>query len=220
MAKKRETLSAPAIATAIAKKPTFAEIARANAPEEGPWTMVQPKTRKSLTQDLALKKVIEPAERRIIFTRNTLSTGKINLSDLLLAINLAIKEIGLPDHIRFLRISYTATGAISALLGDKATAEMLCPLYNDTLINTARKFDSAVIGVQKAEQWYKLRIHRVSLERYLATGLNLVKQEIEATQNFTLPLTPFWLRREEIIREKYNQKMINFSIIIITVRNK
>ena len=112
--------------------------------------------------------------------------------------------MGLPDHIRLLRISYTTTGSISALLGEKAIVEMLCPAYNNTLINIARKFDLAIIGVQKVEQWYKLRVHKVSLERYLATGLKLARQEIEATENFTLPINPFWLGREETIQERYN----------------
>jgi hypothetical protein len=212
--KRKEITTAPT-------KPTFADIAKANTPKEAPWTTIQSKAKaKSLAQELAPKKATELSERRVIFLRDTFSTGKTDLSDLILAINLAIKKTGLPEHIRFLRMSYTTTGSISGLLGERATAAMLCPTYNDTLINIARKFDPAIIGVQQAEQWYKLRVHKVSLKRYLATGLKLAQQEIESTQSFTLPLSPFWLGRKETILERYSQKSINYSTIVITVRNK
>ena len=55
--------------------------------------------------------------------------------------------VGLPEYIRFLKLSYTATGAISGLLNDKAIAIMLIPAYNDALISTVRKFDPDVIGI-------------------------------------------------------------------------
>ena len=35
-----------------------------------------------------------------------------------------------------------------------------------------------------------------------------------------MPLTPQWLANKEVIKERYNNREINFSTIIITVRNK
>ena len=173
--KKGEPALPPTVAIPIAK-PTFADMARAKTADEETWIKVQHRTKaRPLVQQLAPKKATEPSERRVIFTRDTFLSGQADMSDLLLAINLAIKKAGLPDHVRFFRMSYTTTGAISGLLGDRATAGMLCPAYNTLLINTARALDPAIIGVQKAEQWHKLRIHKVSLKRYLAGGLKLAR---------------------------------------------
>ena len=110
---------------------------------------------------------------------------------MLLAINLAIKKIGLPEHIRLLKLTYTAIGSISGLLGEKALALMLIPAFNDSLIKTAREHNTAIIGINQAEQWYRLRVHRVLLSRYLAPGgLKVAKQEIESTQDLSLPFNP------------------------------
>ena len=71
---------------------------------------------------------------------------------MLLAINLAIKKKGLPEHIRFLKLIYTAIGSISGLLGKKASALIFIPSFNDALIRIAREYNIAIIGVNQAEQ--------------------------------------------------------------------
>jgi hypothetical protein len=97
----------------------------------------------------------------------------------------------LPEHIRLLKLTYTTIGSISGLLGEKALATMLIPAFNNALIKIAREYDTAIIGVNQAEQWYRLRIHRILLSRYLVPeGLKVAKQEIEATQNLSLPFNP------------------------------
>ena len=99
---------------------------------------------------------------------------------MLLAINLAIKKKGLLEHIRFLKLTYTAIGSISDFLREKVSASMLVPSFNDALIRIAREYDTAIIGVNQAEQWYRLKVHGVLLSRYLSLeGLKLAKQEIE-----------------------------------------
>ena len=70
---------------------------------------------------------------------------------MLLAINVAIKKIGLPEHIWFLKLIYTTTGSISGLLGEKALALMLVPSFSDALIKIARDYNAAIIGVNQAE---------------------------------------------------------------------
>jgi hypothetical protein len=57
------------------------------------------KKQKSLPRKLASKRGLNPINKRILFTR--LKTGKksVILSDLLLAINLASKKIGLLEYI-------------------------------------------------------------------------------------------------------------------------
>jgi hypothetical protein len=60
---------------------------------------------------------------------------------------LAIKKKGLPEHIRFLKLIYTAIGSISGLLGEKASASMLVSSFNDALIRIVREYNTAIIGV-------------------------------------------------------------------------
>jgi hypothetical protein len=216
-------LSAEISTTATQK--TFAEVLRSAPTQEAeiqktPWITIQRKA-KPLAQDLAPKKATEPSQRRLVFQRLKDAPQNASLPDMLLAINLAIKAMGLPEHIRLLKLSYTATGSISGLLREKALASMLLPDFSDHLIRAAREHDAAVIGVSQAEQWYRLRVHRVLLSRYLVPqGLRVAKQEIEATQGLSLPLNPQWLGNRGAIKKRYENLEIHFSIIVITVRNK
>ena len=99
------------------------------------------KKEKPLTQNLTPKKAIKPSQRRIIFQKEKDATEDVNLQDLLLTINLVIKEMGLPEHIRFLRLSYTVNGAISGLLSEKAIISMLIPTFSETLIKVVKQYD-------------------------------------------------------------------------------
>jgi hypothetical protein len=83
------------------------------------------KKQKNLPRELASKRGLDPIDRRILFTR--LKTGKksVILPDLLLAINLASKKIGLPEHIKLIKLWFTPLEVISELLKEKATGEML-----------------------------------------------------------------------------------------------
>ena len=59
--------------------------------------------RKSLNKDLRPKKGLNPVNRRILFLREK-PIKSINISDLLLAINLAIIKCGLLKYIRLLKL--------------------------------------------------------------------------------------------------------------------
>ena len=74
------------------------------------------KKQKSLPRELTPKRGLDSVDRRILLTR--LETGKksVMLPDLLLAINLASKKIGLPEYIRLIKLWFTPLGAISELL--------------------------------------------------------------------------------------------------------
>jgi hypothetical protein len=54
-----------------------------------------------------------------------LNLNIIKILDLLLAINTAIKDQGLSEHIRLLRLWKTPTGAISRILKERASVNML-----------------------------------------------------------------------------------------------
>jgi hypothetical protein len=83
------------------------------------------KKQKSLPRELAFKRGLDPINKRILFTR--LKTGKklVILPDLLLAINLASKKIGLPEYIRLIKLWFTPLKAITGLLKEGVTEEML-----------------------------------------------------------------------------------------------
>ena len=59
--------------------------------------------------------------------------------------------MGLPEHIRFLKLIYTTTGSISGLLGEKALVSMLIPSFSDALIKIARDYNAAIIEINQAE---------------------------------------------------------------------
>jgi hypothetical protein len=61
----------------------------------------------------------------------------MNLFNLLLVLNKAIKEWGLSDHIRLIKLGYIETEAISDLLAKKAAVTMLILYYSDALIKIA-----------------------------------------------------------------------------------
>jgi hypothetical protein len=84
--------------------------------------------------------------RRILFTR--LETGKksVVLPDLLLAINLASKKIGLPEYIRLIKLWFTPLEVISGLLKEKATREMLLNAQKE-IINAVKKIDPSIINL-------------------------------------------------------------------------
>jgi hypothetical protein len=83
------------------------------------------KKQKNLPRKLAPKRGLNPIDKRILFTR--LETGKksVILPNLLPAINLASKKIGLPEHIRLIKLWFTPLEAISRLLKEEATGEIL-----------------------------------------------------------------------------------------------
>ena len=69
-----------------------------------------------------------------------------------MAINLAIKKKGLLEYKRFLKLIYIAIGSISGLLREKVSALMLVSSFNDALIRIVREYNTAIIGVNQAEQ--------------------------------------------------------------------
>jgi hypothetical protein len=148
------------------------------------------KKQKSLPRELAPKRGLDLVDKRILFIR--LETGKksVMLPDLLLAINLASKKIGLPEHIRLIKLWFTPLEVISGLLKEGATGEMLLNAQKE-IIDRAKKIDPSIINLSAAEQWYKLRIYTVSLNRYLYSAeINLLREEIESTTGLDMSNNP------------------------------
>jgi hypothetical protein len=72
------------------------------------------------------------------------------LSNLLLAINLASKKIGLLEYIRLIKLWFTPLEAILELLKEKATREILLNAQKE-IINAVKKIDLSIINLTAAE---------------------------------------------------------------------
>ena len=94
-----------------------------------------------------------------------------------------MKKWDLSNYIRLIKLSYSKTGILNDLLIDKATANILISYYSDALIKIAIQYNINITEISQAEEWYKLRVYKVYLARYLDNpeGLKLAKEEIEAT---------------------------------------
>jgi hypothetical protein len=87
--------------------------------------------------------------RRILFNREKISKF-IKILDLLLAINRALKDQGLPDHIRLLRLWETPSEALAGVLKERATAEMLNSAKT-AILEAIQRIDSSITSFQAAE---------------------------------------------------------------------
>ena len=130
------------------QKRNYASVAAskpAQAPEN-PWTQVVYKNRKTNSQ-LATKSAakIEHQGRRILFPREVSDQQKSE-ADLMLALNEALQKAGEGLDTRFSRVRYAPSGAISALLTEKADAGSLIPRLSNLLIRAAKTVDCAVVG--------------------------------------------------------------------------
>ena len=203
-------------------KETYAEIAKINSlmtkqsDKLDNWTLIQ--RRKPQNKETEPKNGLEAIDRRILFKREKTSQS-VQIPDLLLAINKAIKDKGLPDHIRLLRLWETPSGAISGQLKERANVDML----NSTktaILEAIQEIDPAITSFQAAEQWYTLKIHTISLNRHLnPQGMKALKDDIEATTGLDLPILPRWLNEQRAL-ERFEKDEIAYSTAVIKVRSK
>ena len=99
----------------------------AQAPEH-PWTQVVYKSRKTPATKPNIK--TEDQGRRILFPW-VLGQQKSE-ADLMLALNEALQKVG--EEMRFCRVRYSPSGAVSALLTEKANAGSIVPRLSNVLI--------------------------------------------------------------------------------------
>jgi len=124
--------SQPAQVPQRSLRKSYAQIAASNSPKvttENAWTEV---TSGQKQKSNPLQKV-EPEKRRIIFRREVTSPQKSE-ADLMLVLNEALQRANLPAYIRFSKVGYSQSGAISGLLTEKSNAEDLLRDYSTTLI--------------------------------------------------------------------------------------
>lgn len=185
-----------------------------------PWTKVSYGNRKNGTHKSSASVKAEQRGRRILFPRKNGSQLKSE-ADLMLALNEALQKAGVETKVRFSRVRYAPSGSISALLTEKADAAMLLPQRSNLLIRAAKTVDDAVVGVEVLERWQRLKVHGMSLERYLGPGkMELLKREVESSTGIPLKATPRWLVNEDRLKEQQETNNKRGSAIVITVSNE
>ena len=89
------------------------------------------------------------------------------------------------------------------------------------LIRAAKTVDPAVAGVEILEHWQRLKVHGMSLERYLGEGnMELLKREVESSTGIQLKALPRWLINENRLREQQETGKKRGSAIVITVKGE
>lgn len=86
----------------------------------------------------------------------------------MLVLNEALQRVGVEPKVRFSRVQYAPSGSISALLTEKADATLFLLQGPNLLIRVVKTIDNTVVGVEILEQWHRLKVHGMPLERYLA----------------------------------------------------
>ena len=185
-----------------------------------PWTKVNYGSRRNGTHKPATEIKVEQRGRRILFPRKNGNQLKSE-ADLMLALNEALQKAGVEAKVRFSRIRYAPSGSISALLTEKADATMLIPSRSNLLIRAAKSVDDAVVGVEVLEQWQRLKVHGMPLDRYLGFGkMELLKREVESSTGVSLKATPRWLISKDRLEEQQATNNKRGSAIVITVSNE
>lgn len=185
---------------------------------EKPWTEVRYTNKKNVAAKKGMQKQ-EPGGRRILFPRKE-AEPKRSEEDIMLALNEALQKAGELATARFSRIGYSQSGAISALLTEKAGAKELLETRRNILIRAAKTVDAAVIGAEALEHWQRLKVHGMPLGRYLGEGkMELCEREVESSTGIQLKINPRWLIHESRLRERQESGNYCGSSIVIIVAN-
>ena len=98
---------------------------------------------------------------------------------------------------------------------------MLLPQRSNLLIRAAKTVDDVLVEIEIFEQWQCLKVHGMSLDRYLGSGkLELLKREVESSTGIQLKTMPRWLISEDRLKEQQEKGSKRGSAIVITVSNE
>ena len=142
-------------------------------------------------------------------------------ADLMLALNEVLQRAGEGLETHFCQVRYLPSGAVSALLTKKANAGLLIPRLSNAFIWATKTVDAAIVGVEISEHWQRLKVHGMSLERYLEEGkIELLKQEVESSTDIQLKTLPRWLINKNRLQEQQKTGNKQGFAIVITVKGK
>lgn len=86
---------------------------------------------------------------------------------------------------------------------EKAISGLLISRLSNVLIRAAKTVNAAIIGVEILEHWQRLKVHGMSLERYLGEKkMELLKREVEPLTRIQLSALLRWLLNEDRLREQ------------------
>lgn len=115
-------------------------------------------------------------------------------------------------------MGYLLSRAISVLLTEKSSAEQLVGNQSNILIGAAKVVDVTVIGVEALEHWQRLKMHGISLAKYLGEGkMEVFCQEIKSSTGMKLKTVPCWLISEIQLKDCLESGTEKRFTIIITV---
>ena len=198
---------------------SYAQMAASSSPKittEKAWTEVTGSSRRRKATTPSTPK-FEPEKRKVIFRREVLSPQKSE-ADLMLALNKSLQKAGIPTYTRFSKVGYSQSGAISALLTEKSSAEQLVSNHLNIFIRATKTVDAGVIGVEVLERWQRLKVHGMLLARYLGEGkMELLCREIESSTGIQLKTIPRWLISESRLEKRLDSDTGRGSAIVITV---
>ena len=121
----------------------------------------------------------------------------------MLVLNKALQRANVPAYVRFIKVGYSQSGAISGLLTEKSNAEKLLGEYSTTLIRAAKSVDERTVGVEKLEQWHRLKVYGMPLMRYFGKGkMKLLCREIKSSTGIKLKTMPRWVISKARLEER------------------
>ena len=162
----------------------------------------RPQHNKGKEQDpLQPVKGLDLDQRRFIFVRDSTLVIPYHETKLMSAVSMALHQEGVSTHIRIFQLRRNDKGTLAGLSTPFAPIGQLLH-YRDIILWAARTVDPAIVNITANETWKRLKIHGVSLERYLGKvnfGLNKLRAEIESeNEGIEIPMEMRWLGRVSV----------------------
>jgi hypothetical protein len=212
---------------------TYAGALSSSAPRqsEGEWKKIgsKGKVQKESSEDWPELRPLKPRnnpedDRKIIFPRDGRTPHARHPMAITSEVNRALRRAGVADHIRVLYIKRNMKGILSGLVRADSNAQQLLH-FKDLVLKAAREADSGIVGVESNETWAKVKIHGVSLERYMTEtgpeGLQILREEIEAENpGVVIPTAPRWVGSVNRIMERWGQGEIRGSTVTFAIQDK
>lgn len=120
----------------------------------------------------------------------------------MLALNEILQKVGVESKIRFSQVRYASSKSILALFMDKANATMFLPQQSNSLFQAAKTENNTIVAEETIEQWQRLNVYGILLERYLGLGkMRLLKREVKSSTSILLQATLYWLINKDQLSE-------------------
>lgn len=100
-------------------------------------------------------------------------------ADLMLAENKVLQKARMSLETLFCQVRYLSSSAVSALFTQNINARVVIPSLLNVFIWVIKTVDSTIVRVEIIKYWQRLKVYRISLERYLnKKSMELFKHEV------------------------------------------